>query len=60
MITATSTVHHDGATYQPGQAIPGLSGEQAAALVGCGAAEVSEPDVTETKPAKPKPASAAD
>lgn len=46
MITAASTVHHDGTTYQPGQAILGLSDEQAAVLVACGAASASEPEPT--------------
>ena len=44
MITAISQVHHDGTTYQPGQEIPGLSDEQAATLVACGAAQASEPE----------------
>jgi|688.fasta_scaffold07757_12 hypothetical protein len=52
MITATSLVHHDGATYQPGQEIPGLSDEQAAALVACGAAQASEPEPAEPEPAR--------
>jgi len=50
MITATSTVHHDGVTYTEGQEIPGLSEDQAAALVAAGAAEEQKPPA---KPAKP-------
>lgn len=42
MITALSTIHHDGTTYQPGQEIPGLTDEQAATLLACGAAEATE------------------
>jgi hypothetical protein len=38
MITATSTVHHDGNVYTVGQEIPGLTTEQAAQLVSAGAA----------------------
>jgi hypothetical protein len=52
MITALSTIQHDGATYQPGQEIPGLSEEQAATLVACGAAEISEPE--QAKPQRHK------
>ena len=51
MITfiAISNIHHDGSRYTEGQEIPGLTDEQAAALIAAGAAE----PVTEQKPAKP-------
>jgi hypothetical protein len=50
MITATSTVHHNGAIYREGQEIPDLSEEQAAALVAAGAADEQKPPA---KPGKP-------
>jgi hypothetical protein len=52
MITALSTIQHDGTTYQPGQEIPDLSEGQAATLVACGAAQAAE--VSEPEQAKPQ------
>ena len=49
MIIATVNVHHDGTLYTEGQEIPGLTDEQAAALIAAGAAETA----SEQKPAKP-------
>ncbi len=60
MITATSTVHHDGNVYTEGQEIPGLTTEQAARLVSAGAAteQATEQDpagaATEQEPADTK------
>ena len=59
MIQATCNIRHDGTLYTEGQEIPGLTDEQAAALVAAGAAEQAEQ--TEQKPAKPsKPSGGAD
>ena len=52
MIVATSTVHHDRVIYQEGQEIPGLSEEQAAALVAAGAAEEQKPPAKPSKPTR--------
>jgi hypothetical protein len=57
MIHALSNIHHDGTLYTEGQEIPGLTDEQAAALIAAGAAETAP----EQKPAKPsKPTGGAD
>jgi len=52
VIVATSTVHHDRVIYQEGQEIPGLSEEQAAALVAAGAAEEQKPPAKPSKPTR--------
>jgi hypothetical protein len=52
MIIAIVNVHHDGTLYTEGQEIPGLTDEQAAALIAAGAAETA-PEQKPTKPSKP-------
>ena len=63
MIQATCNIRHDGTLYTEGQEVPGLTDEQAAALVAAGAAEQApeQAEQTEQKPAKPsKPSGGAD
>ncbi len=56
MIRTLSNIHHDGTLYTEGQEIPGLTDEQAAALIAAGAAETAP----EQKPAKPTKPGGAD
>jgi hypothetical protein len=53
MIRTLSNVHHDGTLYTEGQEIPGLTDEQAAALVAAGAAESAPEPAPEPEPEPP-------
>jgi hypothetical protein len=57
MITALSSIQHDGTLYTEGQEIPGLTDEQAADLIAAGAAESAPEPAPESVPApEQKPA----
>jgi hypothetical protein len=64
MIRTLSNIHHDGTLYAPGQEIPSLTDEQAAALVAAGAAEQAPeqaPEQAEQRPGRStRPTSPAD